>query len=124
MAAPNLINANTIVGKTTTSNLTSTAVTTVLNNPANSGKVLKVNTLNLCNYNASVVAVTVFYSNGANTTGAANGSIAGSINVPALSTLTIIDKTSQYYLEENTSFGAFANTANYISVSVSYEDIS
>jgi hypothetical protein len=103
MAAPNLINANTIVGKTSTSNLTSTAVRTVLDNPANSGKVLKVNTLNLCNYNTSAVTVTVFYSN---------------------STLNIIDKTSQYYLEENNSFGAAANTANCISVSVSYEDIS
>jgi hypothetical protein len=124
MAAPNLINANTIVGRTTTSNLTSTAVRTVLDNPANSGKVLKVNTLNLCNYNTSAVIVTVFYSNGANTTGTANGSIAGSITVPSFSTLNIIDKTSQYYLEENTSFGAAANAANCISVSVSYEDIS
>ena len=124
MAAPNLINANTIVGKTSTSNLTSTAVTTVLNNPANSGKVLKVNTLNLCNYNSAAVAVTVFYSNAANTTGTSNNSIAGSISVPANATLNIIDKTSQYYLEENTSFGAFPASANSIAVSISYEDIS
>ncbi len=123
MPAPNLINANTIVGRTTTSNLTSTAVRTVLDNPANSGKVLKVNTLNLTNYNVAAVNVTVFYSNGANTTGT-NTSIAGAISVPAYSILNIIDKSSQYYLEENTSFGAFPGSANSISISVSYEDIS
>ena len=124
MAAPNLINANTIVGKTSTSNLTSTAVTTVLNNPANSGKVLKVNTLNLCNYNSAAVAVTVFYSNAANTTGTSNNSIAGSISVPANATLNIIDKTSQYYLQENQAIGATANVANSFTVTCSYEDIS
>lgn len=124
MAAPNLINANTIVGRTSSSNLTTTAVTTVLNNPASSGKVLKVNTLNLTNYNTAAIAVSVFYSNGANTTGAANGSIVGGVSVPGNSTLNVIDKTSQYYLEENSSFGAFAGTGNYINVTVSYEDIS
>lgn len=124
MAAPNLISATTINGKTVGSNLTSTAVTTVLNNPASSGKVLKINTLNLANYNASAVAVSVFYSNGANTSGNANSSIVGSVTVPANATLNVIDKTSQYYLEENTSIGAVAATGYCVSVTASYEDVS
>ena len=41
MAAPNLIGATTINGKTTGANLTSTSATTVLNNPASSGKMFK-----------------------------------------------------------------------------------
>lgn len=124
MAAPNIISANTVNGKTSAANLTSTAVTTVLNNPASSGKVLKVNTLNLANYGSSAATVSIFWSNGANTTGTSNNAIVGSLSVPANATLNVIDKSSQYYLEENTSFGAIAGTANTISVTVSYEDIS
>lgn len=124
MAAPNLINANTILGRTSTSNLTSTAVTTVLNNPSGSGKVLKVNTLNVTNWTGTAASISIFYSNGANTTGTANGYIVGTLAVPANSTLNVIDKSSQYYLEENTSFGATAGTANTLNISVSYEDIS
>ena len=44
--------------------------------------------------------------------------------VPVGATLNIIDKTSQYYLEENTSIGATAGTANTLIVTVSYADIS
>ncbi len=124
MAAPNLISANTIVGRTLTSNLTTTATRTVLNNPANSNKVLKVNTLNVSNWTSSAATITIYYSNGANTTGTANGFIAGSISVPANATLNVIDKSSQYYLEENTSLGATPSAANTFNVSVSYEDIS
>lgn len=123
MAAPNLINATTINGKTTGANLTTTGATTVLNNASGSGKCLKVNTLNVCNYTGNTANVTVSYYSGANVTGTAYA-IAGAINVPAYSTLNIIDKTSQYYLEENTSLGATAGTANTIIVTASYEDIS
>ena len=38
MAAPNIISATTINGKTTGANLTSTSATTVLNNASGSGK--------------------------------------------------------------------------------------
>lgn len=123
MAAPNLINASTITGKTTGANLTSTSATTVLNNASSSGKVLKVNTLNVTNYTGNAVAVTVSYYNAANIGGTAFA-IVGNISVPANSTLNVIDKTSQYYLEENTSLGATAGTANTLIVTCSYEDIS
>ena len=46
MAAPNIIGATTINGKTTGANLTTTSATTVLNNASSSGKCLKVNVLN------------------------------------------------------------------------------
>jgi hypothetical protein len=123
MAAPNLIGATTINGKTTGANLTSTGATTVLNNASNSNKCLKVNTLNVSNYTATAANVTINFNNGANLTGT-SFSIAGGVSVPAFSTLNIIDKTSQYYLEENNSLGATAGTANALIVTVSYEDIS
>lgn len=123
MAAPNLIGATTINGKTTGANLTTTAATTVLNNAVGSGKCLKVNTLNVANYGANTVAVTVAWYNAANVGGTAFA-IAGNMTVPANATLNIIDKSSQYYLEENTSLGATAGTANALIVTCSYEDIS
>lgn len=123
MAAPNLINATTINGKTAGVALSATTAFTALNNPASSGKCLKVNTLNVTNTTASVANVVISWNNGANLTGT-NFAIAGTINVPGNATLNVIDKTSQYYLEENTSIGATAGTANALVVTCSYEDIS
>ena len=123
MAAPNLIGATTINGKTATANLNTTAATTVLNNPASSGKCLKINVLNVANYNTATVNVSIGFYNAANV-GGSLFPIVGYVDVPAKSTLNVIDKTSQYYLEENTSIGAFAGAANSLCVTCSYEDIS
>ena len=123
MAAPNLIGATTINGKTTGANLTTTSATSILNNASSSGKCLKINTLNVTNYTVSAASISVSWYNAASLGGTAYA-IAGNISVPANSTLNIIDKTSQYYLEENTSLGATAVTANALIVTCSYEDIS
>ena len=123
MAAPNIISATTINGKTTGANLTSTSATTVLNNSSGSGKCLKVNTLNVANYGASAAGITVGYYNAANV-GGTLFQLVGNVTVPGYSTLNVIDKTSQYYLEENSSLGATASTANTLCVTCSYEDIS
>ena len=113
MAAPNLLAATTINGKSTGVNLSTTSATTVLNNPASSNKCLKVNVLNAANYTATAANL-----------GGTNFAIASTLTVPAYSTLSIIDKGTQYYLEENQSLGATAGTANAIIVTCSYEDIS
>jgi hypothetical protein len=84
---------------------------------------LKVNTLNVANYGVSAAAITIQWNNGANL-GGTSFDIASNISVPSGSTLNIIDKTSQYYLEENQSLGATAGTANTLIVTCSYEDIS
>jgi hypothetical protein len=123
MAAPNIISATTINGKTTGANLTTTSATTVLNNASGSGKCLKVNVLNVANYGASAANITVGYYNAANV-GGTLFQLVGNVSVPSNSTLNVIDKTSQYYLEENSSLGATAGTANTLCVTCSYEDIS
>lgn len=123
MAAPNLINATTINGKTAGANLTTTSATVVISNASASGKCLKVNTLNVSNYTAAAANITINYNTAAALAGT-NFAIAGIVSVPSFSTLNIIDKTSQYYLEENTSLGATAGTANALIVTCSYEDIS
>jgi hypothetical protein len=123
MTAPNLIGATTINGKTTGANLSTTGAFTILNNASGSGKCLKINTLNVSNYGASTANVTINYNTGANL-GGTNYAIVGNVSVPANATLNVVDKSSQYYLEENTSLGATAGTANTLHVTVSYEDIS
>ena len=124
MAAPNLIGATTINGKTTGVSLTSNTAISVLNNASSSGKCLKINTLNVANSNASVAAnVTVNYYN-AESLGGTAFPIVSNVTIPAGSTLNVIDKGTQYYLEENTSIGAVAQTANILVVTASYEDIS
>jgi hypothetical protein len=123
MAAPNMIGATNIVGKTTGANLTTTSVTTVLSNAAASGKLLKINTLNVANFGNATAPISINWNDAASL-GGNNFPIAGNISVPSGSTLNIIDKTSQYYLEENQSLGAIAGTANVLVVTCSYEDIS
>lgn len=123
MAAPNLIAATAIYGKTTAISLTTTSATTLLSNASGSGKCLKVNTVNVANTSASSVLVTLVWNNGANL-GGTSFQIANTISVPSGSTLNIIDKTGQYYLEEDQSLGATASTSNTLVVTCSYEDIS
>jgi hypothetical protein len=123
MAAPNLIGATNIYGKITAANLTSNTATTVLNNASNSGKCLKINTLNVSNYTNTAAFITIGWYNAANI-GGTQHAIVSAVSVPANSTLNVIDKTSQYYLEENQSLGAIASPANSLSVTCSYEDIS
>ena len=123
MAAPNLIGATTINGKTSGTSLTTTVATTVLNNPASSGKCLKINTLNVSNYSASSATITVSYNTGANLSGT-SFQIVANVTIPSYATLNIIDKSSQYYLEENRCLAATAGTANTIILTTSYEDIS
>ena len=123
MAAPNIISASVINGKTVGANLTSTTATLVLDNAAGSGKCLKINTLNVANYTAAAANITINFNN-AESLGGTNFAIAGIVSVPSYSTLNVIDKTSQYYLEENQSLGATAGTANALIVTCSYEDIS
>lgn len=123
MAAPNLIAATIINGKTGGVNLATTSATSVISNAATSGKCLKVNILNIANNSATAANVTVSYYNAADIGGTAF-IILGTAPIPPYSTLTVIDKSTQYYLEENSSLGVTAGTSGVLSATYSYEDIS
>lgn len=123
MASPNLISANLILGKTTGTLLANTNEILVLENISGSGKCLKVNTLNLANYGTATVLASVNYRTAASL-GGTRLAIVGNIAVSSGTTINIIDKTSQYYLDENTCIGAIAGSPSNIVVTVSYEEIS
>ena len=122
MSSPNLITANTILGKTT-GVLLSSSPTTILNNPSGSLKTFKVNTINLANQTTTTQTAVVQYYTQASLAGSSYP-IASNLAVPPSSTLTLVDKGTQYYLEENTSLGGICSAINSIIVTISYEDIS
>ena len=124
MAAPNLVSPTTINGKSVTVDLTTTSATSILSNAASSGKVLKINALYVANVDGTSAAeITINYYSAAALGGTAT-QICSTVSVPADATLVVIDKDAYIYLEENTSLGATAGTANDLKVVCSYEDIS
>jgi hypothetical protein len=121
MAAPNIVGVTTILGITTSQQLGTTA-TTIVSNPASSGKVFKINAIIAANETASTASVTVRYNDAAAGSGTTI-SIANGIDINTKSTLVILDKASSIYLEENRSLTALSGTASAIDLIVSYEDI-
>ena len=124
MAAPNIVNVSTIIGKTSKVALTTTSATTLVSNAASSGKVFKINMIQVANVDgANACDVTVDVHSAASGGGTAY-SLASTISVPADASLVVLDKNTALYLEENTSITATAGTASDLEVLVSYEEIS
>ena len=131
MAAPNIASLTTITGKTTYLTPSGTSAVVLLQNAASSNTVLKINQIVAANVNGtSAVDTTVaIYSNGGVAQGSAPSGgtaypIASTISVPADASLIVADKTTQIYLEENTSITVTSGTASGITYSISYEIMS
>jgi hypothetical protein len=131
MAAPNILNLTTAIGKTTAFTPTGTTAVVLLPNAASSGKVLKVNSLVVSNLSASAsIAATVsYYTNGGVAQGSAPSggtafSLATAVVIPSAASLIVIDKTTEYYVEENASLVITSGTASNLTFSVSYEELS
>ena len=117
MAAPNLVNMTTLLGKTAVMAVTTTS-TALITNAAASGKVLKVDQLLVTNINGTTnatVNVDIFRSSVAY-------DIAYLMTVPAGATLDII--SNRIYLEEGDALRLTASSNSYLEAVASYEDIS
>jgi len=124
MAAPNIVNVTTITGKTSVVNLTTTNATLVVENPAASNKVFKINSLVVSNVDGTNAAdITVSLYSEDNIGGTAT-QIVSTVSVPADASLVVIDKNTSIYLEEDKSIGATAGSASDLKVVCSYEEIS
>jgi hypothetical protein len=124
MAAPNIVNVTSIIGKTVTADLTTTAATSVLSNAASSNLVLKINTLIVSNVDPSASCDVTVSLYSAAALGGTPIQIASTISIPADTSLIVISKDTPVYLEENRSIGATASVANDLKVVCSYEEIS
>lgn len=120
MAAPNIVNASTIIGKTSVLDVT-TSATAIVSNGSSSGKVLKLNSLIVSNEsNTTTYRITTeFYS----ISRSPNISyLTYQIAIPPNSSLDVISKS--IYLEEGDSLRILGDVNNLLSAVCSYEDIS
>jgi hypothetical protein len=124
MTAPNIVNVTTITGKTNVVDLSTTNATLVVENPAASNKVFKINSLVVSNVDGTNAAdITISFYSEDNIGGTAT-EIVSTVSVPADASLVVIDKNTSIYLEEDKSIGATAGSASDLKVVVSYEEIS
>lgn len=123
MANPNIVNVTTINGNNSLLAVT-TSFQALINNPASSGKIYKINNITASNIdvaNTSDVSVQIYTEDDLGGTGY---SIANSIPIPFEASLIVVDKTNSFYLKEDQSIGISANVDSHINVSASWEEIS
>ena len=123
MAAPNIVNVSSILGKTATVALSSTSQTTLLSNAASSDDVLKVNMIQVANVDGTNACDITIDVHSAASGGGTAFSLISTASVAADSSLVVLDKNTAIYLEENMSITATAGTANDLEVIISYEQI-
>ena len=124
MAAPNIVNVGTITGKSFYLALANTSATALVSNAASSGKVFKINMIQVANVDGSVACdVTVKYHT-EDDIGGTGYALVSTVSVPQDSSLVVVDKNTALYLEEDRSISVTAGTANDLEVLVSYEEIS
>jgi len=130
MAAPNIVNVSTITGKIFYDALADTNLTSLVLNPASSGKVFKINTLiasNVDGTNAASIDVSYHPSTTTavgSTVSSTGYHLAKTITVPADATLVVISKDTSIYMEESSVLAVKASAADDIDFVVSYEEIS
>ena len=116
MAAPNIKTASSIIGKNAKLAITTTP-TAILTNAASSGKVFKINLLNIANVDGSASAsVTVTIDDGT------AYPIAYTVAVPADNSLDILNKP--LYLQEGETLKLTASADGDLVGVASYEEIS
>lgn len=123
MANPNIINVTTIYGNNSSTALSSTSATAIVNNAASSGKVYKVNMITVANVDGTNAADITINKYSEDDLGGTAYPIVSTVSVPADATLIVLDKTTALYLKENESIGATAGTANDLVVTASWDEI-
>lgn len=124
MAAPNIVNITSLLGKSSATNLTTTSATSILNNPVSSGRVLRVLSVRVANVDGSSAAsVTVSYHSEDDIGGTAYPLV--QLKEVAINTsYEAVTRENSIYLEEDRSLSASASTADDLTVIVTYEEIS
>jgi len=119
MANPNIVNVTDIRGKTS-ANVVTTSPVAIVENTEGSNKILKVNTLLISNVdgvNSANVDVDLYRNNTAYR-------VLYTVNIPADTVLTAIDKNAFVYLEEGDALRVTASANGDLEAICSYEEIS
>lgn len=117
MAAPNVVNVTTITGKTAVASLT-TAVANVITNSAASSQLYKINYISVANYSGSTISTAVMFNRSSTIY-----YLAGTVSIPAYSTLVVSAKDTAIYLEEGDVLQANVSANSAASITASYEII-
>lgn len=124
MAAPNLVNIATITGKNAKLSLANTSATVLVDNPAGSGKLMRVTGVIAANDDGTnSVNVTLALHDAANGAGTAF-KLAHLLAVAGATSLVLVSKDAPIYLEENNSLVVTASAANDLDVIATYEELS
>jgi hypothetical protein len=126
MSNPNIIGVGTIVGNTSSFLVSSTAnpfATAMVSNGVSSNKIYKINSIVVANVSSSACNVTINLYPQAALAGTATA-IASTISVPAYASLIVLDRTTTMYLLEDKSLGIVAGTANALTVTTSWDEMS
>ena len=120
MTAPNIAGLSTVTGKVVGLALTTSAADLVAN-AASSNKVFKINSLIISNVDGTNTASceVILQKSGSN-----DFHLVKNIDVPAETTLIVVSKETQIYLEENDKIRASASAASDLQAICSYEEIS
>ena len=119
MAAPNILSASSIYGKTTGAALDTSTTTSLLANSASSDKLLKLNSIIVANVDGTNSAdVTISWYDGSN-----DRHLAKTVAVPADTTLVVLSKESPIYLEEGQSIRGGASANSDLEVIISYDEL-
>jgi len=124
MANPNIVNVATIYGNTSSTDLSTTSATSIVNNAAGSGTVLKINSIVVANVDGTSAADITINVYSQDDLGGTAYALASTIAVPADASLIVVDKSTSFYLLEDQSIGAVAGTAGDLVVTASWEQIS
>ena len=120
MANPNIAALTSVLGETTGILLTTTTNTLIINNPAASGNVLKINTIKATNVNISANSSVFLNWHDEDDIG---GTTFPLVYAAISSRGLLIVKTDRIYLTENTSISATASVANSFKVFACYQVI-
>ena len=119
MAAPNVVNVSSIIGKTQGSALTTSNADQLV---CATDKLVKVNSIIVANVdgtNAADVSVNFVDSSSGNLV----LHLAKVVSVPAKSTLIVLGKDAPIYLEEGDKIQAQASAAGDLEIVISYEEL-
>lgn len=120
MTAPNIAGLTTVTGKSVGVAIASTS-TDLVANAASSNKVFKINSLIVSNVDGTnTTSVDVILQKA----GSNDFNLTKNIDVPAETTLVVVSKETQLYLEENDKITVTASSNGDLQAICSYEEIS
>ena len=123
MANPNAVNTTEVYGNNALV-VPLTSATVVANNPASSGKLLKINTVMASNVSTTGTSLITLNVYSADDLGGTAYSISKNIVIPDNASVVLIDSDSSLYLKEDESLGAIASGNTDVNLIASWDEIS